>query len=62
MREMCVMLDIKQICTSPYHPQTDGCLERWHGSLKGMLRKCENKQADWDDVCTVCLPQLPSHK
>ena len=34
MKEMCKMLGIKQIRTSPYHFQTDGCLERWHGSLK----------------------------
>ena len=57
MKEMCKMLGIKQIRTSPYHPQTDGCLERWHGSLKAMLRKCDNRQADWDRP----IPELPSH-
>ena len=55
MREMCETLGIKQIRTSPYHPQTDGCLERWHGSLKSMLRKCENRQADWDRLLKYLL-------
>ena len=51
MKEMCKMLGIKQIRTSPYHPQTDSCLERWHGSLKAMLRKC----ADWDRLLKYLL-------
>lgn len=38
MKEMCELLGIKHIHTSPYHPQTDGCLERWHGSLKSIVR------------------------
>ena len=33
MKEMCDMLGIKQIRTS----QMDGCLERWHGSLKAIV-------------------------
>ena len=55
MKEMCKILGIKQIRTSPYHPQTDGCLERWHGSLKAMLRKCDNRQADWDRLLKYLL-------
>ena len=38
-RELCELLGIHHLKTSPYHPQTDGCLERWHSSLKSMLRK-----------------------
>lgn len=41
MNELCKLLDIKALKTSPYHPQTNGCLERWHGSLKAMLRKAK---------------------
>ena len=34
-------LDIKRVRTSPYHPQSDGALERWHACLKGMMRRAE---------------------
>lgn len=27
-KELCKLLEIKQLKTSPYHTQTDGCLER----------------------------------
>ena len=55
MKQLCEMLSIHQIRTSPYHPQTDGCLERWHGSLKSMLRKCENGRSDWDRLLKYVL-------
>ena len=39
MKQICSTLGIKHLKTSPYHPQTDRCLERWHVCLKTMLRK-----------------------
>ena len=48
MKQLCKLCDIKKLKTSPYHPQTDGTLERWHGSLKHMLRKCSERQTEWD--------------
>lgn len=33
------MLGIQAIKTTPYHPQTDGMVERFNQTLKGMLRK-----------------------
>ena len=47
-KELCGLLNIDYLRTTPHHPQTDGCLERWHGSLKHMLRKCEDRKAKWD--------------
>ena len=44
-KELSGLLNIDHLRRSPYHPQTDGCLERWHGSLKHMLRKCEDRKA-----------------
>ena len=38
-RSMCKEFDIKKIQTSPYHPQSDGALERWHACLNGMLNR-----------------------
>ena len=32
MKDLCTTLAIKQLRMSPYHPQSDGMLERWHDS------------------------------
>ncbi|XP_069186505.1 uncharacterized protein [Procambarus clarkii] len=43
-----VDLGIKQITSSAYHPESQGALERFHQTLKGMLRKfCYNRQSKW---------------
>ena len=47
-KELCGLLNIDYLRTSPYHSQTDGCLKFWHGSLKQILRKCEPRKAQWD--------------
>ena len=39
MREYCTTMGIEQINTSPYHPQTDGMVERFNATLKRLLRK-----------------------
>src|SRR6218665_822503 len=43
-----VECNIGQIKTSPYHPQSIGCLERFHRTLKSMLKGCgETFPGDW---------------
>lgn len=43
------MLGIQGVKTSPYHPQTDGLVERFNNTLKSMLRKFVNDAgSDWD--------------
>lgn len=43
------LLKAKQIKTSPYHPQTNGALEKSHLSLANYLRSyTENDQLNWD--------------
>ena len=37
MREYCTTMGIEQIKTSPYHPQTDGMVERFNATLKRLL-------------------------
>ena len=39
IKEVIKCLGIDHIQASPYHPETNGMLERWHGTLKAMLRK-----------------------
>ena len=47
-KAVCNTLGIQQIRTSPYHPQSDGALERWHACLKGMLKRSEVDLKNWD--------------
>lgn len=56
-KELCKLLNIHHLKTSPYHPQTDGCLERWHSTLKSMLRKCPetDRQGEWDRLLKYML-------
>ena len=48
IEEMCKILGIKQLQTMPYHPQTNGLVERSHQTIMHMIRKLgEDKKADW---------------
>lgn len=49
MKQVYSLLGIKGIRTTPYHPQTDGMVERFNQTLKAMLRKfVSDTGADWD--------------
>ena len=55
MKKYCSMTGIKQIRTSPSHPQTDGMVERFNATLKRLLRKLtQNSEVEWD----LCLPYV----
>ena len=46
--ELCDLLGFTKIRTSPYHPQTNGTIERVHQTLRRMIAKMDpNKRAKW---------------
>ena len=48
MNNLMKSLGVKHITTSPYHPQTNGMVERFHATLKAMLRKTCSAAKRWD--------------
>ena len=49
-REMCKLLGIEKTRTTPYHPQSDGMVERFNRTLATMLTAyVSTNQRDWDD-------------
>ncbi|XP_071061702.1 uncharacterized protein [Pseudochaenichthys georgianus] len=49
-------LGIKHVTSSPYHPESQGALERFHQTMKCMLRKhCHESHKDWDDGVPLVL-------
>ena len=33
VKQLCTKPNIDKLRTTPYHPQSNGCVERWHGTL-----------------------------
>ena len=55
LAELYRFLHVHPIRTTPYHPQTDGLVERFNQTLKSMLRKAATEVGkDWDKL----LPYL----
>jgi hypothetical protein len=49
-------LGIKQYKSSAYHPESQGALERFHQTLKNMIRSyCHDTQKDWDEGIPMLL-------
>ena len=46
--KMCMLLGMKKLQTMPYHPQTNGLVERSHQTIMHMIGKLgEDKKANW---------------
>ncbi|KAJ8040086.1 hypothetical protein HOLleu_14281 [Holothuria leucospilota] len=49
-QQMLYELGIDQIKSSAYHPESQGALERFHQTLKNMLKTyCHDNERDWDE-------------
>ncbi len=49
-------LGIKQCVSSAYHPESQGALERYHQSLKTMIKTyCFESEKDWDEGIPLLL-------
>lgn len=56
LTEIYKLLHIRGITTAPYHPQTDGMIECWNGTLKGMIRKfVDSDLRNWDQLLPYLL-------
>ena len=56
LAELYRLLHVKALRTSPYHPQTDGLVERFNQTLKEMLRKTAQEDGkDWDKLIPYVL-------
>ena len=54
-QQLCKKLNIEKVRTSAYHPQTNGCLERWHGTLNPMIKKSIQSKKDWEKQLKYAL-------
>ena len=56
LRKLYRLLHIDALCTSPYHTQSDGLVERFNQTLKGILRKAACQEGkDWDRLIPFLL-------
>ena len=55
VKEVCILLGVRKTRTTPYHPQSDGLVERFNKTLLEMLSKTVlEEERDWD----LFLPSL----
>ena len=56
MKEVQRLLSIRAMTSSVYHPQCNGLVEKFNGTLKQMLRKmCAERPRDWDRYIDALL-------
>ena len=56
MQQVMFQLGIKQYKSTAYHPESQGALERFHQTLKNVLRAyCTEHNKDWDEGVHLAL-------
>lgn len=54
-QKVCKLFGIKKIQTTPYHPQTNGALERHHKPLADYLRAFSKTNSNWDTLLPYAM-------
>ena len=54
-KKLCEYLGIDLVHTAPYRPQSNGIVERFHGTLKPMLAKADDRGVDWVTFLPMAL-------
>jgi Integrase zinc binding domain/Integrase core domain len=55
-KQVMKQLGVKQCMSSAYHPESQGALERFHQTLKNMIRTyCYDNERDWDEGIPMLL-------
>lgn len=63
VKNLCELLGVVQVRTTAYHPQTNGTVERMHGTLESMLTKAHHQGLDWVQqlpFALFALRQMPN--
>ncbi|GJQ70538.1 hypothetical protein Trydic_g221, partial [Trypoxylus dichotomus] len=61
-KELTKLFQTKHLLSSPYHPQTNGALERSHLTLKDYLKHyINNKQSNWDEFIPFAMFAYNTH-
>ncbi|XP_066970164.1 uncharacterized protein [Macrobrachium rosenbergii] len=61
-RSKCAELAIQHITSVPYHPESQGVVERFHQTLKSILKKhCYEQGDEWDKALPFALFALRNH-
>lgn len=56
MKAVCRQLGIRKLRTTPYHPESNGVIERFHGTLTGMIKHFVRANGtDWDQWVPFAL-------
>ena len=56
MKEVSRLLSLQQLKTTPYHPMCNGLVERFHATMKQMLRRmCAERAKDWHKYLPALL-------
>ena len=54
-KSFCAKNGIQHVTTSIYCPESNGVVERFHGTLKQMVAKCVQTKGSWPEVLPMCL-------
>ncbi|XP_064083032.1 uncharacterized protein LOC135199045 [Macrobrachium nipponense] len=60
-RGKCAELAIQHITSVPYHPESQGVVERFHQTLKSVLKKLYDSDNEWDKILPFALFAIRNH-